>query len=72
MSKLITIDCEDSIETHIAGNFTDHVSFCGIDGYDTDQTIIKTIGKKVDCEACVELWKIARNIPKELIEIDNA
>jgi|TARA_Y100000310_G_C20592604_1_gene768873 hypothetical protein len=71
MSKLITINCDGEIETHIAGNHTDHVSLCGLDGFEDDGGIFQSIqsktGKKVDCQACVKLWKIATAIPKKLI-----
>ena len=74
MAKLITIDCDGEIETHIAGSFTNHVSLCGIDGFEDDndsiglyQSIMDKTGKKVDCKSCICLWEIANVIPKSLI-----
>ena len=71
MSKLISINCDGNIETHIAENHTDHVSMCGIDGFEDgemlNQTILKKTGKKVDCAGCITLWEIATAIPKSMI-----
>lgn len=61
MAKLITIDHDGEVETHIGFEKFGYVTLCGMDGDDPDKSVMqKTVvtpsRAKITCSHCKSLW----------------
>ncbi|PHS13430.1 MAG: hypothetical protein COA78_06750 [Blastopirellula sp.] len=71
MADLITLDTNGDIETHIHGVVSDYGTLCciAIDGDSDSGIVIEATGKKVDCEACINMWKSVTQVKKSQIKL---
>lgn len=61
MKKKITIATEGERSVHIAFQAFEYGTLCGVDIDDPDQNVITetAAGEKVDCDACLQIWREA-------------
>ena len=66
----IKVRCDDDISVHVMGSVTDHLTECGIDGFDgyLGQENLGLTTDKIDCPQCIQMWRNFRKIKPSEIE----
>ncbi len=78
-SRLVTIECDGVVETHLPHMDGNYATLCGLDGNDYDEygvfdngvnqkTVRTPRGAKVDCEHCYAIWVEAHKFSKDVFD----
>lgn len=71
-SKFVSVSVGGEITTHMRHPTGNYATLCGLDGDDPDvavqQQTIMSLAKRIDCNDCILIWRIARSYrPHEIV-----
>jgi len=73
MSRYVAVQIDGEVTIHIPHTYGNYATLCGLDGDDeyfsvNQKTVPTPKGKKVNCEACLSIWKTCQEYTKKDFE----